>query len=1038
MTEYSERATRADTHRPLVSRAGMGLLGCSVVVMLCLLLPMAMRRQSQALEILPDALSLVYLDLTVARNPHDAELRLSVAKKTLEAGRFEAARAMLAPLLTPSVRQFQRAQELRLDIDRAAWAAVDPTDTRARAAALTRVIADIDAIDLNGAEPKKIERFASMYDSLAEPMRAAALLDALARRKLDGFEAHIEAAEAAHLRADQASQAVDLHVYFAETLPGEAGIAHALRALDLAPGALAAHDVLPLAERLRARNPGDPRLVAASLRLAESADVKLAFKLAHSMSKADPKNVELRRRVARLAEWNGNGLRALDEYVWLTRNGGSANDRAKAIDLARANWDLRMLRQLLRGQSAETKPKRVRRRARHAAIESYRSRSACGPVRKSASRSADRRRASLEDTLRLHEALGDTPAALRAVSGALRGALANDLKTLELQVALLQRAGRTEAALAAVAALAVRFPSAARSRELAQLHLRLGQTREALAALASGPEPHDEAYLRQLLELAWEAGDRKRTVEVAARIVQLPAANAWDVSRLWQLQRNDPDAGVPLATALAGFHRFKNVEMLRLVIASAERSNDDTQVVGYLKQAERFGGFRNDPSYWQQRITLHQKLAFAAFERQELVAAKRELGEAEKALERAPELAPIASELYQELWASQYAQVLSVALEAGDRAALARAFERYGARLPVRQRVYVLHRLDRHAEAFELARIGAADPRLSDSDRAALAADRPAAAAATAATDAPDYVRAHSELLQTDGMRLWTHEAELAIDGEALGFGFATSWSDLAPKGALREVQPEAMREIAGELRGRLWGTELTLGARVRDEQSPRPYGQWLQRVLGDRESGLSASVAMNMLTAESSQLRVAGATDELALQSSLAFGGGYYVTARAAGNRYLTLERDYLGAGLSVDGGVGRSFALPDDFGRVAMRVAGRFAPRLRDPDFSAAEDARDPARWIPETSAFAGVGASLARGELAIPRPTDPSFRFLLDGSIGVLLPNQRLGWTGQVGLGSALFGNDQLAAELIAGNVVGSEMFWVVQAGYAVGLE
>jgi hypothetical protein len=188
----------------------------------------------------------------------------------------------------------------------------------------------------------------------------------------------------------------------------------------------------------------------------------------------------------------------------------------------------------------------------------------------------------------------------------------------------------------------------------------------------------------------------------------------------------------------------------------------------------------------------------------------------------------------------------------------------------------------------------------------------------------------------------------------------------------------------------------------------------------------------------ESSQLRLLGANDELALHSEVAFGGDYYFTARATGKRYLSLDRDYLGAGLSLDAGVGRSFQLPQDIGRAAVRLTGRVAPRFRDPDRAAREDPRAPASWIPESSAFAGVGASLARGALTIPRSGDPALRFLLDGSIGVLWPDQRFGFSGEAGIGSALFGHDQLSAQLIAGNVVGAQAYFCLSAGYAVGLD
>ena len=343
--------------RPLVS--GWGLLGLAlgVLVMLCLLLPASQRRQQLALEILPDALSLRYLDLSLARRPHDAELRLQVADKTQQAGQFEAARELLAPLATASPPLYARAQWLRLEIERKAWAAIGAEHKAARAQALARVLAAIDLIDVSRADAARVNELAELCWSLEQPLRAAELLAQLARRMLPQFEAHVAAAETAFLRADRAELAVGLHSEFAaaeRTLGADAVRRHALRAVSLAQSALSEPDGLALAERLRLQlGADDPQLLAASLALAQSADIKLAFELAKRMLRAQPGEPELHRQVARLAEWNGDPLRALDEYVWLTRNAGRPEERARAISLARDNWDLKLLRELLRERESE-------------------------------------------------------------------------------------------------------------------------------------------------------------------------------------------------------------------------------------------------------------------------------------------------------------------------------------------------------------------------------------------------------------------------------------------------------------------------------------------------------------------------------------------------------------------------------------------------------------------------------------------------------------------------------------------------------------
>jgi Tetratricopeptide repeat len=1382
MTRPGEIDATGEAYRPLVSRAGLFGLGSAVVVVLAMLLPSALRRQALALEILPDALSLIYLDLNLARRPLDAELRLQVARKTLEAGQFAAARATVEPLLVPGSPQFERAaalkltaraEELRLEIDRKAWAAIPPAKLEARATALARVLADLDALDLSRAPVERVQQIAELCQSLAQPERAAVVLDALARRQLPEFEAHVAAAETAHLQADSAARAIELQRFAAQQTTGDQRRAHALRALELARGVMSPEAQLELAEDARRRfGSSDPRLMAASLDLAQAVDIKLAYQLAQKLVQVQPDDPVLHRRLAKLAEWNGLSLRALDEYVWLVKRENRAADRARAIELAKSNWDLPLLRKLLAGPRAmETAPEadaskpatkrtptararrpaparaeRTRRRAewdpqasrlpsraaspeatvaaephapttahpklslrvkctcpctpesrsggdvdravertrrsssrviganpnelaaspradwtaidrrstpspaaipetlleraspsraqrsairltstagdsadrphaeavrgvamcatqnthRHESLSAHssyplaaehfrrsshsrarcgertgrrtrlRSKDAIGALSRGAeredaassdesrrghtaiSRAADaqgsaselgpaeasvpasaaaemavgegartqsvvaaakggpneatlaesdatasseaqndrtellpaqtaststaststaststasdsnasrsapaqaqreltassansvrrvgRLRSQLRETLSLLEALGDTRAAISAVDAALRGPLGFDAATWETKVALLQRAGDAARAADTWSELAARFPSRARSIALADMRLALAQPRAALTALMSAPGTKDETLLRQILDVAWELGDLPACETAARDLVALPSASAWDVARLYQLQRANPDPRVALATAAAGFDRFKNAEMLRLVIEAASHANDDAQVAKLLRDAERFGGFRSDPGYWQQRITLHQRLAFAAFEQREFVAAKRELGEAEKALASAPELAPTGNDIYDLLRTSQNAQALAIALESGDKPGLAEVFAKYGSELPVRQQVYVLHRLGRDDEAYALARKGASDPRLSDDDRAALRADQPPSSAAST-IDRTDYARASSEFFDSEGLRLWTSQADVEVDGESFGVRGAATLSEITPQQSLRSLQPSAAREVQGELGGRILASELSVGLRVHEGDSARPFGAFKQGILGERGSLLSVSASFNTLTFDSAQLRLAGATDEATLQSSIPLGLGYYVSARAAGNRYLTLERDSLGAGVSVDSGIGRSFTLPGDFARAAVRVAGRFAPRFRDADREAKQDPRQPELWIPHSTSFTGVGASLARGELELPGARDPDLRFLIDGAIGVLWPTQKLGWSGQVGVGSRLFGNDQLSAALQTGNVVGSVAYWSLQAAYAVGLE
>ena len=103
--------------------------------------PASREREARALAAAPDQLSLSYLNLALSRAPGDAALRLRVAERTLEAGQFDRARALLAPMGP----EHPGAAMLRVEIDYRAWAAVDADDARLRAIGLTRLVQRIEA-----------------------------------------------------------------------------------------------------------------------------------------------------------------------------------------------------------------------------------------------------------------------------------------------------------------------------------------------------------------------------------------------------------------------------------------------------------------------------------------------------------------------------------------------------------------------------------------------------------------------------------------------------------------------------------------------------------------------------------------------------------------------------------------------------------------------------------------------------------------------------------------------------------------------------
>src|SRR5688572_31178625 len=105
--------------------------------------PLSRERETHALTAAPDMLALSYLNLALSRSPSDQALRLRVAERTLEAGQFDRARAVLAPL--PA--EHATASLLRVEIDYRAWAAVDADDERLRSIALARLTQRIEQTD---------------------------------------------------------------------------------------------------------------------------------------------------------------------------------------------------------------------------------------------------------------------------------------------------------------------------------------------------------------------------------------------------------------------------------------------------------------------------------------------------------------------------------------------------------------------------------------------------------------------------------------------------------------------------------------------------------------------------------------------------------------------------------------------------------------------------------------------------------------------------------------------------------------------------
>jgi hypothetical protein len=988
--------------KPLAgARFVIGLCGATLLAFAALL-PYAARRQHDALTAPASTLTLTYLKLRLAEQPTDPELRLQIARKLLDAGQFAAARSTLAALARTAQRVSARL--LLIEIDRRAWAALPARASSERGAALQRLWSDMRAAQAEPLPDAVGEQLAQLYRTTGQQLLAAEILDGLARHS--GDERQVGAADTAWLEANLPLRAAALQAWIAEqTAP--AGAQHAQRALTRARSANRPRDALALFDRLQPLYPDDSSLLDIGLTLAQAVDVRRALDLAQALVQRRPGDLDAHRKLATLAEWNGDALRALDAYLWLVRHGAGEPARSRALVLARANWDLPVVRELL-----EARPTRPRPRA-----STVRRRPSCqARSRNEPGRSLDTPEA--DDRLALYAALADGDALHQQLTASLasdptNAALWQQKLDLELW------SDDSASALETASQLARRFPGRDTSERLADLQLALGRPEAALATLLAAEVTRDEGWLRQLALIAWEAGDNAAERHSYQSLVELPSATLADHQRLLELT---PDDTSRLELALRAFERFETPSMLNVAIEACRTACSEERQLALLARAEQVPSIRDRVGYWQARIDLHQRRAARAAQGKEFAVATRELREAKSLLARAAKLAPNTSDVYARLHEDQAVQGLSIGLASADLPLLAESYAARTAKLSPRERVYVLGRLGRRTEALALALEAARQPALPERDRAVLEAD------ARALDDgAVRALGAAGETLTMPGLVAWQSSAALEYPTGALAWRGEAGVRQALPSDAADSVLSSVSNDVWARLRARLSRTTLTLGAQVRDGQSLRPVGILQYQLLGAASAGLEARLHVHDTATDTARLRALGARDALVIDGGLPLPKPFSVQARVAAETFYTWqERDYLGAGLTLDAALGANFQLPSSAGTAGVRIAGRIAPRTASQRAKALDPLADTAPWLPHTSEWLGAGASLGRGRLDAPPIVGHEFCYLMDAAIGWLWPAAHFGWTAQVGIGVSPFGADLLSLAARGGNVLGSSSF------------
>jgi hypothetical protein len=989
------------THRPLLSRGGLlGLIGGALLLLL-VPLPFAWQRLQHATQLTPSALSLSYLRLSLDKHPKDRALRLELVGKLMQAGQYTQARAQLLPVLAESTSLDARL--LLIEIDRSLWLAIAAPQRARRDRALSQLLDDMRSIQVSTLDPREAESFAQRYRELSLPRAVAEILDALARRGLPDSGARVAAADAAWLEAGMPLSAAELHAWRAEQ-QGQLGGLEARLAVERARAAASPEAVDAMWRRMRVLYPDDVALLEQGVSLAEEHDIRRAFDLASQLTQRYPQDARYHRNLARLAEATGHSLRALDEYVWLVRHGGSEQDRVRALALARSNWDLPLVRELSEGVRAP-KPPRVQRNGRPRC-----------QVRPSSH--ATRR---LREHVALYEALGDVAAARQKLTAAVESSARDERDVWQQKFELELRVGDASAASATLAHMVQRFPNRALSERLADLELAQGSASAALQTLLAAPGPQDALWLRRVAQVAWQAGDIDAERSLYERLAGSDAATASDYQRLWELARDRASA---LRVALASYQRFGSPDMFSAALSIYRALDDEDEQLALLADAERRDSLTSRVSYWQTRITLHQRRAARALLAHDYALAKQELSAADALLERAPRNAP-APELYAQLRTGQHAQALALGLASDDQALIARGYRE--SQLSTRERVYVLNRLGRSDEAFALALEGARSRDSAPEDRAALEAD-----ARNLAAGRTRYVRGTGETLGMAGLALSSGGAALDYGSRAADVRGEASYTRYRPTGPGDSV-PRELHDVSGQLQARIEGSALELGVRVRNEQTARPFGTIALR-LGESEdrARLLMRVEVNDMTTESARLRAFGVRDAVSAETTLPFSKHYYFNARATAEAFYTWQqRTLLGTGLSLDAQLATTFALPGDLGSAALRVATRLAPRFVHHSNAVDPPAAEPL-WLSHTSEWAGLGASLGRGKLDAPPLVGRQFCYIVDAAAGWLWPAADVGFFAQAGVGVSVLGADLLSIAGRAGNVVGSSS-WSASVAY-----
>jgi len=321
-----------------------------------------------------DLITVAYLRLLVQMQPQEPELRLELAQKLRDLGRWDEAQAALQPILDQGDAENWPARLLSIEIANKKLYALAETDPRRQSVfgELGDQIARFSEEEIPDAYLEDIARLslalarpeiaAELYDRLAvtdsarrpewlataarwhlasnSPKRAGQAYNKASTLSTDRDAAQRYAMQAleAYRAANEDAVTLSLAGTYVLRFPDNRQLLD--RAIEIARAQQQQEQALEWGFQRLALDPTDADLLESQLNLAlEAGNLPSALNLTRQLVQQNPEDSAARQRLAQIAEWAANPREALTQWRWLAHRAPESLAPAHALDLARGLGD---------------------------------------------------------------------------------------------------------------------------------------------------------------------------------------------------------------------------------------------------------------------------------------------------------------------------------------------------------------------------------------------------------------------------------------------------------------------------------------------------------------------------------------------------------------------------------------------------------------------------------------------------------------------------------------------------------------------------